>query len=477
MGAILASLEQRRYLASQGTNLDFWTSLRMPIQRNLRTIGFAVGVAGITSAVVFINDKVVFPGYWTLLPIVATVILIGCGQSALGDSSMLDNRLLVGLGTISFPLYLWHWPLLVFSKLLYGERLTNVIVVLVCAASIVLSVLTYQYIERPIRWGKTDCVRICRWLVLSMLGVLLLGLAAVCGSVPPRIWSAKAVQDLESATKDWDYGYGNNPKVGSHFRIDIEGGRGGDKKKVLFIGDSHMQQYYPRLKLLSDVDGKNLRQFAFVTACGCPMLPGVNQTERGYICDQFYKFAISEATKGDVGTVVIACFWERYFLGGFQDDSGIATIYSTATQGKEPLLMNTDSCTQTFEKLGNDISRLVGLGKKVFVVLSAPSSGKWDPIVQARRLRWASRSSTLQPSDTRIARVDFEKFVTPVNTLLERIVQQNGGNIIDPLDFFDSGGYFYGVSTKGSCVYMDSNHLRASYTRSSIHFLDFLVQE
>lgn len=92
-----------------------------------------------------------FPGVWALLPTVGAAMIISAGPQALLNRTMLSCRFLVWVGLISFPLYLWHWPLLVFLNILTGAHPTNIHRIGAFVIALVLSILTYLLIERPLR--------------------------------------------------------------------------------------------------------------------------------------------------------------------------------------------------------------------------------------------------------------------------------------------------------------------------------------
>jgi len=71
----------------------------------------------ITSCI--INEKSLFPGWWALIPTLSSACILQAGPSAFLNKYVLSTKLFVFIGKISYPLYLWHWPLLVFSRKLY----------------------------------------------------------------------------------------------------------------------------------------------------------------------------------------------------------------------------------------------------------------------------------------------------------------------------------------------------------------------
>ena len=125
-----------------------WLESRSAV-RNLQAI---VGLVMIVVGTVVINDTRVFPGLWVWLPVAGTALLIVSGPGAIINRTLLSWRLVVWVGLISYPLYLWHWPLLSFVSILRGE-VSGSIRLAILALSVVLASLTYIVLERPIRFG------------------------------------------------------------------------------------------------------------------------------------------------------------------------------------------------------------------------------------------------------------------------------------------------------------------------------------
>lgn len=103
--------------------------------------------------VVLIKKASLFPGWWALLPTLSGALLIFAGPNGWVNQKILSNRLLVWIGLISFPLYLWHWPLLTFARIIRGDLSTPLRLSLIMV-SFGLAWITYRVVERPIRVGK-----------------------------------------------------------------------------------------------------------------------------------------------------------------------------------------------------------------------------------------------------------------------------------------------------------------------------------
>jgi peptidoglycan/LPS O-acetylase OafA/YrhL len=140
----------------------------------------AVGIAAIAISFFLINTKTLFPGWAAAVPVVGTVFLIRSEGSFL-NRVVLSNRAAVNIGVISYPLYLWHWPLLVFAELLKFRPLTDLERGLVIALSFFLAWLTYKFVERPIRFGR---ILFAKPLVACMTALAVAALVPALGYGP-----------------------------------------------------------------------------------------------------------------------------------------------------------------------------------------------------------------------------------------------------------------------------------------------------
>ena len=114
-------------------------------------------------------DEGKFPGFWALAPVTGAILLIATGPDAVVNRQVLSSRPLVLIGKISFPLYLWHWPLLSLLRIVNIASPAPVARLEAIIVAFILSLLTYVSIEKPIRLSRGG----------GALSILL-GLAMVC---------------------------------------------------------------------------------------------------------------------------------------------------------------------------------------------------------------------------------------------------------------------------------------------------------
>lgn len=111
------------------------------------------GLVVVLGTVVALDRSRHFPGLWALLPVSGAWLLLAAGPDAWVNRKILGHRVMVWIGLISYPLYLWHWPLLSFARILNAEAPSLGLRIAAVGASVVLAWLTYKVIERPIRFG------------------------------------------------------------------------------------------------------------------------------------------------------------------------------------------------------------------------------------------------------------------------------------------------------------------------------------
>lgn len=132
-------------------------------------LGFVLLFAGL----LLLNKEKDFPGWWALLPTVGTFFILSAGPTSWLNNKLLVNQLMVWIGLISYPLYLWHWPLLSFLQVVQGH-ISSVLRLTVIGVAILLAYLTYRFIEKPVRLDKNR-QKISIPLVTTMVFILVLG--------------------------------------------------------------------------------------------------------------------------------------------------------------------------------------------------------------------------------------------------------------------------------------------------------------
>ncbi|SFS85886.1 Peptidoglycan/LPS O-acetylase OafA/YrhL, contains acyltransferase and SGNH-hydrolase domains [Succinivibrio dextrinosolvens] len=138
-----------------------------------------------------------FPGIKAVLPTVGAVLIIAAGPQAFFNKKILSNKLMVFIGLISYPLYLWHWPLLSFARVIYGELPPLALRFALVLVAMLLAWVTYRFIEPPLRWGKHSRIKAVLLLIV-LLGIGALGLnIAKNDGYPKRVGTTEAMIQKE----------------------------------------------------------------------------------------------------------------------------------------------------------------------------------------------------------------------------------------------------------------------------------------
>jgi peptidoglycan/LPS O-acetylase OafA/YrhL len=153
-------------------------SIRNVVAREIFSVAALAGTCLILG---YYNRQTPFPGWAALAPVAVTGAAL-LSQGSLLSRILLSNRAGVFVGRISYPLYLWHWPLLVFGKAYPLRTLTTPELVGLVLVAFALAWLTYELIERPVRSG-----RFAAGTNVSVAGMVATAISAVAVlATPPR---------------------------------------------------------------------------------------------------------------------------------------------------------------------------------------------------------------------------------------------------------------------------------------------------
>jgi hypothetical protein len=349
---------------------------------------------------------------------------------------VLAHPVFVFVGLISYALYLWHWPLLSFAHILgFGGDPTAI--ALVVAASLALAIATYFLIECPIRYARASFAPPALVAATGILAIV--GASAQRGVLFPRLHAAP-YQDVSAASSDWDFPKGLARVQTPEGLVLWRNGQG--PGTVLYLGDSQMQQYWPRASQLLAQPAMH-RPVVFVTGGGCAPIPGLhalNAAECHNFTDQLSKLA----SDSQISTVVISASWLRYFDS---DD------YQIVGYGRT--LCGSPGWDEGFRRLDGVIRAFTSAGKSVWLVLGMPIGGTLGPINSVHR--HLSGETHLEPLmvDRRTADVHWE----PIRTKLREVAASAGARTVDPFASLCGRDTCLGRTADGTIIYMDANHL------------------
>ena len=285
-------------------------AIRLPARR-LGEVASLCGLALLPLAFLGPSGGSDFPGWWALAPVGAGVLLVAGGPEAALNRLVLARRPFVFVGRISYPLYLWHFPLLVFARARYGTLSTGVALVVV-ALSFLLASLTYRVLELPLR----SYVRRVSWRPVPVLIVLMLALG-VGGLVVDRSGGAPSrLPLLMRKLTGYTYAYKPVYREGTCFLRNDQDATAftascvepGPKPLLLLWGDSHAADLYPGLRALETRHRFRIAQF---TASSCPPFVHYSPPHRPF-CEALNNAVLARLRALHPQEVLLSAAWERY---------------------------------------------------------------------------------------------------------------------------------------------------------------------
>jgi peptidoglycan/LPS O-acetylase OafA/YrhL len=450
-GAVLA------YLSLYRENLpDFFRKLPRPALQMIGAgaapgsitpnVAAVTGLLFIAATILTVDDTKHFPAWWALMPVVGTYLMIAAGPHTWINNKLLATRWLVAIGLISYPLYLWHWPMLSFIGIIDGQAPSTEAATLAIFFTFTLALLTYLLVEKPLRFGKSAQFKASLlFVVMSLIGTAGFLTYANGGFA----FRNPQVEDLVAAAQDYEHADGltlGNP----------------DAPETLLIGDSTMGQYIPRVQQLIEQDAIDLNRnrIVFYLAGGCLPVPDIAH-DRNRACAPFADEIIAAFNNDAIKTVAFASLWTADFKE--------AGFYLRSDKSKTRLEDSQIAREKALANFSGLISDLVKAGKKVFVILETPTSSVYDPETMLPTGWYRLLGTPRISNDPK--RSDIEKLNAEFSGLVRVAAERAGAHVINPMDYL-CDERVCPISSDGHFRYYDYDHLRASFVRDHAIYID-----
>lgn len=412
--------------------------------------GFSVlGLVLIVVGLLVIKKSYAFPGAWALLPVAGAVLLMAAGPAAVINRTVLSNKVAVWFGLMSYPLYLWHWPILAFLRIgkadgVYREIAWESRTIAVLAA-IALAWATYRLIERPIRYGGDKRVWVPA-LSAGMIALLFTG-AGVYGmnGIPSRVelsppsaavLFADYPHPLKNATCAEVY-----PDLADAWSCLLSKDRPAD---VAIIGDSHAHQYFQSL-------AKKLPSLSVLNTSAPNCLPFSGHAR----CEKVAADTIAFLEKNrSIETVILAGYYSVLAAGMKYEN----------IEGQRVAADLTDERRERFENAGRKmLAALAAQGKRVIVLGDIPDMvfrprdcvGFDNPLMAS--LRGSLSAKSLDKCG--IPEPDFRARIQSFDNSLAAVLSEHPSvSKFDPRPLFCDGSYCMAYR-EPTFLYWNSDHL------------------
>ncbi|MHB1100133.1 MAG: acyltransferase family protein [Burkholderiales bacterium] len=416
-----------------------------------RNIQSLLGSALIIASINILTQHRSFPGWWAIMPTAGAALIISSGTRAWINRTVLSNPLLVWFGLISYPLYLWHWPLLSFSRIVEGGPPSGRIRTAAIAISIVLAWATYRFVETPIRLGKYDNVKTTS-LLLLMITVGYVGLNSYSREgLPFRSYNKRFEEYAQSINwspeekrcVDIPFAY----KKKDNWFCSL--GKENTKPSIFAFGDSHALALLPALKKYATEKKINIQ---ISSASGCPPLLGIQTAVNPEImhkqnCQQLNNKILEYVKQQKIGTVLLIGRWTYYTQGVTRPNEFVPILKNNAQD------ISVESSRSAFRYgLKQTLEQFNKIGVKVYLVADDPQQ-LYSPDIAFRK----SQFSGLQINDFSISKNEHDMDQAWVSDEFRNVSGELNGII--KFDDILCRNDKCPLEINGKLIYLDDDHL------------------
>jgi peptidoglycan/LPS O-acetylase OafA/YrhL len=398
-----------------------------------------VGASLILAAAILLRKSDTFPGIAALTPTLGAGFLILAGPKALINHHLLSTRLAIWIGLISYPLYLWHWPLLSFSHIIEsGVPSFNIRTGLVIL-SFGLAWLTYHLIERPLRFGalRTRCAP---WLLASL---------CITGAVGFTIYKYEGFpsRSINKQYKDNNNELSRTPEQDSACLEYINNSKpifeycrhSGTtfQKTIALIGDSHAHAAFPGFSRI--LKQQQINTVAFANSSCPPFIGGehgINNHEKEHCSNKTRQILETIKNQNDITRIYIFSRGPVYITGHEFNDP----------EPKPKLIIE----AQRFKSsLQNTIDSLAKSGKQVYYVIENPEMHIHPARCFQRPFRLSHESCHIPKAAVLERQREYRNIISDLSN----------AKTIDSTMAFCQESHCSFVSSDGTLLHADRDHL------------------
>ncbi len=422
------------------------------------------GLAAILAPVFVYDAGTPFPGVAALAPCLGSALLIFANAGSLTTSGRaLASPLPVWIGKISYPLYLWHWPILVFARYSWPGNPSPSLALAVLAASFLLAWATSRWIERPVREQRVFAKT--RPLVLASVACSILFVAIGTIQVATHGFRDPAAAPIGLASVQ-------NPVAGFHAMRAwdrkggpfIAGSQEAGAKRLLLWGDSHAMATLPVLDELG-------REFGVAVYAACepgnaPLLG--TRSARIALDGKDFEPAVRDLLAAtDFDAVLLLARWPVYL-----EKHSAASRNYLLTDGEGKSVPQAEATRLLVDRLGETVRFLESSGTRVLLMRAVAHQPLSVPETIAQ-----ARSRGLDENAFAIPLTEHEETDAAVNLLLDKTLAGTRTTILDPRPFFTDAEGRYLMSRTGKALYTDRSHLSPYGSRELRELFEPLFEE
>ena len=421
-----------------------------------------LGITGLTAIAISIfcfNDTTPFPGIAALMPTLGAVAVILANERYASMSGrILSFPILVWIGLISYSLYLWHWPLLVFAHIILPHTALWTTLLVIITLAVVLSWFSYRYVETPFR-RKTIFASQTMTFVGGFIAMVTVALTAYASHrfivEKPKtlsIAAQKILTVLDSTTARAGMCFQSAGDTGHYAGLCRIGNNTRSKPDFVLLGDSHADADVPLFVSLGWTYGVQGSVFA---AGDCIPILGVTQVPEVGGCTEQNTKAMEYIRDQHIKHIFLVARWSYYVTGG-------------QTRSHRPLLTDAATSSQTPQEsqkifathLTRMVSELTTEGRDVYIVKQVPEQFAYNP----REAFYHALHRDIDIGVEGVTTKDNDMYQTLANEVIDSLVNVPHVHIINPASVFCVDGARCALENKDHLYYRDENHLSVAGT-------------
>lgn len=421
-----------------------------------------LGAIGILAAVIFYNDATPFPGLSAALPCLGAVAIIWAGglrPTYVGK--LLSSRVLVAIGLISYSLYLWHWPVMVYARVKLGTvELPFGYGLLTIAISFILGYISWKYIEAPFRHRPPSGFGRGFIFGLSGAGAAVLGLASLmivlgngfANRIPERAVLAYSGAEDFSPARSTCMGRMESAtwcRIGEGASTDAS--NSGARADVLLWGDSHAGAMMPGLDVwLKDRGQSGIAAYKE----GCPPIIGVDRADLGAKgnCAAFNEIVMNSLKSAPrVPVVILSARWALAAEGFRPEGEDGAPAVLRDKQSDDAELDPRGNYEIFARRLAETVRAITATGSRVVILEGVPEIG-WSVPEEIGDNIFVGTPIPDAPS-----RDEIKIRNARVNSLFEDLSKEDGVELVDISSILCRPDC--SVELGGKPLYFDDDHL------------------
>lgn len=427
----------------------------------LSCVGFALILYGFLT----FSAGTAFPGASALVPVIGSALIIAAGDARSNIvGAILASQPVRFIGLISYSLYLWHWPILVYYRFLNPQHhLSWTGMAAILAFMTVVAILSWRFVETPFRTGAgLSWRRLFQIAGVLMLSSSFFGLAVAKSDGRLVRQYPSEISAIVSARDDYPSFDRCETRSGDRYEDFRVCGLGDKDKKTEFIvwGDSHAESLLPAIDFAAQSTGV---AGVYLGKNGCVPLFGVNQERQGFQdCSETADEVLSFLTEHPgIKRIIVASRWALYATGeryGYEpgDPVYIRDGQTSSVSLEENRRVFRDGMTRT-------MARLSDMRLDVLVVGQVPEAGYDVPLDVARGVLLG------QERDLRPKRADYTERQSYVNSVMRDLAEVYSYELLQPHEWMCDTEYCR-VMDEGLPLYRDTNHLTGRYSADMSSF-------